>query len=296
MGPVSANLKPERYRTLSLTCSLKTLVTLIKRFTEIWATRWPLERGAIHVQRFLISCESRAYTASKRDSVGCKSGRCLALRMAFIVQLGDLPRERLELYYRRAFYMGACRSACPGCRTSCEHVLGSDDTQAKTMEQRTSLVIGRAYLARRYRDRFCSPLSVLPAHVKQAVSSGAALLCIGLHRRAMPSGRKDDASQRSKVGSTTLFCRGTRPVTNIAVGAYLQGTGAPRGWPARFRTPMHSSIPKTGPLPNRRSSKNWASLWLLERRHIHVINASNSPVAAEFDAQFLGHVHPEIDL
>ena len=55
--------------------------------------------------------------------------------------------------------MGDCHSACPRCRTSCKRALGNDDTQAKAVEQWTSMDSRRSGLAHRYRDRFLTPLN-----------------------------------------------------------------------------------------------------------------------------------------
>lgn len=55
--------------------------------------------------------------------------------------------------------MGDCYSACPRCRTSCKRALESNDTQAKAVEQWTSMDSRRSGLAHRYRDRFRAPLN-----------------------------------------------------------------------------------------------------------------------------------------
>src|SRR5580704_10005134 len=55
--------------------------------------------------------------------------------------------------------MGDCHSAGICSRASCKRALGGNDTQAKAMEQWTSMVICGGHLAHRYRYRFCAPLN-----------------------------------------------------------------------------------------------------------------------------------------
>jgi hypothetical protein len=67
--------------------------------------------------------------------------------------------------------MGDCHSACPRYRASYKRVLGRGHIEAKTMEQRASVVTRSCDLADCYLDRFCTPLKETVDAPNNTVSS-----------------------------------------------------------------------------------------------------------------------------
>ena len=132
--------------------------------------------------------------------------------------------------------MGDCHSACPRCRNSCQRTLGSDDTQAKAVEQWASMDSRRSGLAHRYRDRFRAPLNTRMMEVA-IDTTGFAACANGLAPSNGQPQKPQDQTAKCSAEASAASSKMPSPVPNgntllvAAVNGFVSGlrTGNPRG-------------------------------------------------------------------
>lgn len=103
-------------------------------------------------------------------------------------------------------------------------------------------------------------------------------------------GRLSSRALTSGASGPTLSS-GYTPVANVAVRAYVQGTGAPQWMASAISNTYTFFKSSTEPLLSRRSLEIWVSFWLLERRATHVNHQYPRPLIGQFHEAPRRRVH-----